>query len=225
VPAFVPVLRHPRLLVAAAAVELSCTPAVDASTVTHRLAPVQQVRCRENLEGNELARLPAHSCSIVLIGDGARVRLGSLASDASLSARAPWPAGCDPDRCAFELEATTSGLVVWAWNPGADSEVPAGVWVGAPSTARHFGWVDLWGGAGEPSAVQGSNAGPTHGLRVHRCDAGLRLAIHARLPGADPLQAPPALASRVGDYSWDAASGEMVQGAGSLGGCVELRNW
>lgn len=114
------------------------------------------------------------------------------------------PAACETLPCSVRGVETLAGPVLVVEVGGADSEMPAGVWLGVVE-GEQLRFVDLWDDAGEQVVDNGISLGPAHALAPFDCEGAVALFAEARLPGATSVPAPVSLQRREGALSGDDA--------------------
>lgn len=107
------------------------------------------------------------------------------------------PPPCETLPCSVRGLETSSGPLLVLEVGGAESEVPAGVWLGVV-LGEELRFMDLWGEAGDVVVENGISLGPAHALAPFDCEGNVALFAEARLPGATAVPAPASLLSREG---------------------------
>lgn len=212
-----PVRRGPALrwwALAATLAHLGCTRAptpaltpaapgaTDVPTTTVETGP----RCPAVAQDGALLVLRGDRCPVVVRGseNGAELELVRADPDGSRHrwTMTAWPSPCADDRCRLDGVVVDGTPVLLAVKPGAESEVPRGVWAALPAGPTLW-WVDLWAGAGEPAQGDHTDLGPSHALAVWRC--GDRIVLHpeARLAVGRSESPAPTLLARSGELGAD----------------------
>ena len=143
-----------------------------------------------------LAVIDTRQCPIALRRVDGELMLHRLEPQPTPGVRGTAPEVCERRPCSYEGIDTTVGTLVFATVTAAESEMPAGQWLGVEIGGR-LRFVDLWEGAGDDVIVDGTTLGPGHALLPYDCDGKLVLRAAARIDSTDvPL--PPALQAREG---------------------------
>ena len=116
------------------------------------------------------------------------------------------PLPCETLPCSVRGVETPAGPVLIVEVRGAESEVPAGVWIGV-AAGEHLRFVDLWEEAGDVVVDNGISLGPAHALAPFDCEGAVALFAEARLPGAEAVPAPVSLHEREGVIGSEASVG------------------
>ncbi len=113
------------------------------------------------------------------------------------------PSPCEMLPCSVRGVETPVGPVLIVEIGGAESEVPAGVWLGV-AAGEQLRFVDLWEDAGDVVVDNGISLGPAHQLAPFDCEGSVALFAEARLPGATAVPAPVSLQKREGAIASEA---------------------
>jgi len=144
-----------------------------------------------------LTTFPGSPCAWTLrSGTDAEVELVHSTKTQTHSA-GEMPPPCDTLPCSVRGVETPAGPVLIVEVGGAESEVPAGVWLGIVE-GEQLRFVDLWEDAGDVVVDNGISLGPAHGLAPFDCEGSVALFAEARLPGAKAVPAPISLHEREG---------------------------
>ena len=107
------------------------------------------------------------------------------------------PAPCETMPCSVRGVETPAGPMLIVEVGGAESEMPAGVWLGVV-LGQQLRFIDLWDEGGELVVDDGVSLGPAHTLAPFDCEGVVALFAESRLPGAQDVPAPESLRSREG---------------------------
>ena len=152
-----------------------------------------------------LATFSGSACAWTLRpGNDANVELVHFMKTQTRSA-GEMPAPCESLPCNVRGVETSAGPLLVVEVGGADSEVPAGVWLGV-ALGEQLRFIDLWGEAGEVVVEDGISLGPAHTLAPFDCEGSVALFAAARLPGAKAVPAPASLLRREGAVADEAAA-------------------
>lgn len=151
-----------------------------------------------------LATFSGFSCGWTLRpGDDGTVELvHSMTTPTRSAAEMPLP--CETSPCSVRGLETPVGPLLVLEVGGAESEVPAGVWLGAV-LGDSLRFVDLWEDAGAVVVDGGISLGPAHALAPFDCQGALALFPEARLPGAAAVPPPVSLQRRAGALASETA--------------------
>lgn len=115
------------------------------------------------------------------------------------------PPPCETLPCSVRGVETPVGPLLVVEVGGADSEVPAGVWLGVVLGER-LRFIDLWDEAGDIVVDSGISLGPAHTLAPFDCEGQVAMFAEPRLPGAASVPAPASLRTREGAIADEAAA-------------------
>ncbi len=115
------------------------------------------------------------------------------------------PTPCETSPRAVRGAETHAGPVLVVEVGGAESEIPAGVWLGVV-LGEQLRFIDLWDDAGDPVIDSGISLGPAHALAPFDCEGTVALFAEPRLPGATSVPAPASLQLREGPLAGDGAA-------------------
>ncbi len=156
-----------------------------------------------------LAVIETTQCPVVLRRVDGELMLHRLRPEPSAGARGAAPEVCERRPCTFEGIDTPVGILVFATVTAAESEMPAGQWLGAEIGGR-LRFVDLWEGAGDDVIADGTTLGPAHALVPHDCGGKLALRVAPRLDTTE-TPAPAALTGREGIPVADGPDGVTME--------------
>lgn len=189
------------------------TPAEDA------VAPPQPCRVAE---GSVLTWSEDGRCGHALVASPRGAKLLSLEpASAGALATGPLPPPCESRRCEFSGHDSPLGPLVLAVVPDPGSEMPAGVWLGAPIGGGKLAFVDLWAGAGPDVHGDATELGPAYALSPHACGGKLALFAAGRVNASSGVPVPAELAAREGVYTWS-QGGMSVDASVARDGCESL---